>query len=275
MEIDFYKRFNMWIDNLNPSGIIVVHIETTGLDREEDEILEISIINGLGKVLMNTYVKPTYKKSWENAEKLNRISPSVVFKKGIPEIHELKSKIIEIFDNAGKILFYNADFVLSFLSYKIDLDIEEKEYLSVNENRYNYQNKVEDAMLLFANDYNNGRRSSLLAANNQFNFPIQSRFEPLYDVNAILWLYYSMYEDKKWQRIFDLVENIEEGNYELGLNKFIRVTKKDKSTYWKRRNQKRSIEEIVLEHDINDKILNSKLELLEILKLMKYHNKVV
>lgn len=275
MEIDFYKRFNMWIDDLNPSEIIVVHIETTGLDREEDEILEISIINGLGKVLMNTYVKPSHKKTWENAEKINRISPSVVFKEGIPEIHELKSKIIEIFDKTEKILFYNADFVLSFLSYKIDLDIEEKEYLSINENRYNYQNKVEDVMFLFANDYNNGRRSSLLAANSQFNFSIQSRFEPLYDVNAILWLYYLMYEDKKWQRIFDLVENIEEGNYELGLNKFIRVTKKDKSTYWKRRNQKRTIEEIVLEHDINDKILNSKLELLEILKLMKYHNKIV
>lgn len=40
----------------NPSKMIVFDIETTGLDAEKDDVLQISIIDGNGKTLINEYV---------------------------------------------------------------------------------------------------------------------------------------------------------------------------------------------------------------------------
>lgn len=43
---------------MRKSKIICIDIETTGLDRNNDEILQVSIINGRGKTLYNSYIKP-------------------------------------------------------------------------------------------------------------------------------------------------------------------------------------------------------------------------
>lgn len=43
--------------------IICIDIETTGLDRIEDEILQVAIINGRGKTLYNSYIRPDKKKN--------------------------------------------------------------------------------------------------------------------------------------------------------------------------------------------------------------------
>ena len=43
--------------------IICIDIETTGLDRIEDEILQVAIINGRGKTLYNSYIRPNTKKN--------------------------------------------------------------------------------------------------------------------------------------------------------------------------------------------------------------------
>lgn len=45
--------------------------ETTGLDRESDELLQFSAINETGKVLLNTYIKPTQHSEWKDAEPLH------------------------------------------------------------------------------------------------------------------------------------------------------------------------------------------------------------
>ena len=53
--------------------IICVDIETTGLDMANDEILQISIINGRGKTLYNSYIRPEHKREWKEAEEINKI----------------------------------------------------------------------------------------------------------------------------------------------------------------------------------------------------------
>lgn len=53
----------------NPSGIIVLDTETTGLNWEDDELLQISIIDGDGNTLINEYVKPYWTDQWEEAQK--------------------------------------------------------------------------------------------------------------------------------------------------------------------------------------------------------------
>ena len=54
--------------------IICIDIETTGLDRIEDEILQVAIINGRGKTLYNSYIRPNTKRTWQQAEAINKIN---------------------------------------------------------------------------------------------------------------------------------------------------------------------------------------------------------
>lgn len=53
---------------------VIFDVETTGLDPENDEILQFSAINENGEVLMNTYIKPTHHTEWKDAESVNHIS---------------------------------------------------------------------------------------------------------------------------------------------------------------------------------------------------------
>ena len=56
---------------------VVVDFETTGLDYE-DEILQVTIIDQDYNVLINEHCKPTFKTSWEEAQRINHISPEMV-----------------------------------------------------------------------------------------------------------------------------------------------------------------------------------------------------
>ena len=62
------------------SGIIVFNTETTGPDPfgGHDEILQISIIDVEGNVLLNSYVKPRWHESWPEAEAVHGITPEMV-----------------------------------------------------------------------------------------------------------------------------------------------------------------------------------------------------
>lgn len=59
-------------------NIICLDTETTGLNHYDDEILQLSIIDGSGAILFSEYVKPVHHECWTDAEKVNHISPSMV-----------------------------------------------------------------------------------------------------------------------------------------------------------------------------------------------------
>lgn len=92
---------------------IVLDLETTGLNSGDDEILQIAIIDDLGKTLLNTYVKPVHHDSWDSAQSVHGISPESV--KNAPTLDELYPTLIKIFNSCDKIVGYNIDFDLSFL----------------------------------------------------------------------------------------------------------------------------------------------------------------
>ena len=98
----------------NPSGIIVFDTETTGLDPDQDEILQISIIDGYGETLLNSYVSPYFNNNWPKAQRVNGISREMV--RNAPYPHELIPVVRGLFETAKTLMAYNNPFDLSFLS---------------------------------------------------------------------------------------------------------------------------------------------------------------
>lgn len=93
---------------------IVIDTETTGLDPNEDEILQLSVINvNDGSTIYNQYFKPEKATSWEQAQAVNGISPEMVA--NAPCIADEREKINDILCFANIIIGYNISFDLNFL----------------------------------------------------------------------------------------------------------------------------------------------------------------
>ena len=92
---------------------IVLDTETTGIDKYNDEILQLSIIDQDGKVLFNHYLKPTHTESWDRAMQVNHISPKMVATE--KPISDYSDEINRILSEAKVIIGYNVSFDLGML----------------------------------------------------------------------------------------------------------------------------------------------------------------
>ncbi|HCB94513.1 MAG TPA: hypothetical protein DEP65_01810 [Ruminococcus sp.] len=95
------------------SKTLVIDTETTGLDLEFDELLQVSIIDSDGNTLFDSYVKPSFHDSWTEAERINHISPEIV--KDAPTISDIIVDINSIVCHAKEIIGYNVNFDINFL----------------------------------------------------------------------------------------------------------------------------------------------------------------
>ena len=102
------------IEPEQPADLIVLDIETTGLSMIDDEILQVSMIDRSGNTLYNSYLKPLHLTAWEDAERINHISPAMVV--DAPNIYLEMPKINGILKNAKTIVGYNHEgFDIPFL----------------------------------------------------------------------------------------------------------------------------------------------------------------
>lgn len=92
---------------------VILDFETTGLSAEDDEILQVSVIDQDGKVLLNEYCKPKNRSEWKVAEKIHNITPEKVSNKR--PFEEYVSILSDILTNTEEIIIYNADFEKGFL----------------------------------------------------------------------------------------------------------------------------------------------------------------
>lgn len=69
-----FKTANEWLED--PAGI-VVDTETTGLD-DDDEIVQISVLDMEGNILLNQYIQPMFKEMNPEAFAVNGISPEML-----------------------------------------------------------------------------------------------------------------------------------------------------------------------------------------------------
>lgn len=172
--------------------IIVIDIETTGLNRNNDEILQIAIINGRGKVLYNSYIRPEKAKEWPEAYKVNKITWDVV--QNAPRIKDEKHKIDKILKRAGMILGYNhKGFDLPFLAAKgINTAVRAKQYDVMREFAYVYGEK---------NEKGHYKWKSLIECAEYYGFTNYKAHDALEDVRATLHCYYAMQKDKRGLRV--------------------------------------------------------------------------
>jgi len=132
-EAHFFKKFGVLAAD---GAVIALDTETTGL-AESDEILQLSIIDGEGVVLFDSYFRPERHQEWPEAEAVNGISPSDVENK--PTMASCRNLIQKIIDAADVIIAYNAAF---------DLDVLKRQGICIPTDAV-----VIDTMLLFAEIY--------------------------------------------------------------------------------------------------------------------------
>lgn len=172
---------------------IIFDTETTGFYAGNDEILQLSIINGNGDVLFSEYIKPSRRKKWEEAQKVHQISPEKV--KNCKTFRHYKKQIQQIFDSVDIIIAYNAVFDIRFLS-AVGIDC----YRVVN--KPEERKTVLDVMIDFAeiygefSEYHNSykwKKLSFAAKYYDYEFIAHDSLE---DVRATLHVARNIYIDK-------------------------------------------------------------------------------
>ena len=115
---------------MDKSKIICLDSETTGFSVGEDEILQLSIIDGNYRTLFNAYIRPEKITEWPEAQAVNHIAPEMVTDK--PSIQHWRARLNEIFSQAEVIVGYNLPFDLSFLrAAGVNVDHDSKQYIDV------------------------------------------------------------------------------------------------------------------------------------------------
>lgn len=96
------------------SDVVVFDTETTGTNSwAGDEILSISIVDGLGRDLFTSYVRPTRHRSWPDAQKVNGISPRMV--RDAPTASEIADDVRRLLAGNVLVVGYNVWFDIGFL----------------------------------------------------------------------------------------------------------------------------------------------------------------
>lgn len=104
-------------------NLIVLDLETTGLDITKDEVLQISITNGKKEVLLEAYCKPDTIQEWKEAEIIHGITPKMVENK--PSFNAYTKQVQEILSTADTILTYNGvEFDLPLLHEKYGINYD-------------------------------------------------------------------------------------------------------------------------------------------------------
>lgn len=172
------KSLRLYAD-LSPTDIICLDTETTGL-ASDDEMLQISIIDGSGVVLFHELIQPMHKAEWPEAEAINAISPEMVA--GKPTIDAFIPCVSDLLASAKLIIGYNVQFDQGFLQRA---GIEWPE-----------DTPIFDVMLKFAEInlyYNEYPYQRLSACADFFGYKSEGRFhDSLEDVRATLFCYHAM-----------------------------------------------------------------------------------
>ncbi|MBQ7153489.1 MAG: 3'-5' exonuclease [Clostridia bacterium] len=101
--------------------VLFFDLELTGV-YDRDEVISISIVDGNGRVIMDTLVKPTHTKKWKRTEKIHGITPDMV--QDAPYLSELTPRLKEIFAAADNLIAFGVSTDYSHIKYIYDTEAE-------------------------------------------------------------------------------------------------------------------------------------------------------
>ena len=87
----------------SPAEILFFDLELTGV-YDHDEVLSITIVNGLGETVLDTLVQPVKKRRWPRTEKIHGITPDMV--RQAPTMAELTPRLVDIFAGAKHLIAF-------------------------------------------------------------------------------------------------------------------------------------------------------------------------
>lgn len=112
----WYKTGDVsWIGAIPRESIIVFDTETTGTKADVDEIIQLSVLDGNGRVLFSSYIKPERATSWPEAEAVNGIAPETVA--NAPRFADVATQVNAVFSQAQLLVAYNIGFDAKFLRH--------------------------------------------------------------------------------------------------------------------------------------------------------------
>lgn len=97
---------------MDKSRVLFFDLELTGV-YDHDEILSVSIINGNGETVLHTLTRPQRQKRWKHTEKIHGITPEMV--KNAPTLADITPRLIEIFNNADRLIAFGTSTDFSHL----------------------------------------------------------------------------------------------------------------------------------------------------------------
>lgn len=164
---------------------VVLDLETTGI-RENDEIIQLSIINLEGKILFNQYIKPTKVENWDEAYKIHKISKELLEDKNNIEVH--RKNIQKILDNVKYIIGYGVAFDYKLLK-RNNFDVDHIKTLDISEFfKYLYRKILNDPKV---------GRPKLIECSSFYGFKENGFHNSLIDTKATLLAYKGIYKDMK------------------------------------------------------------------------------
>ena len=116
------NRYRNTSFGMDRSKVLFFDLELTGV-YNHDEIISISIIDGNHQIIMNTLVKPLFKKKWNRTEKIHGITPQMVA--DAPHLNELIPRLKEIFANADALIAFGVSTDYSHIKYIYETEEEQ------------------------------------------------------------------------------------------------------------------------------------------------------
>lgn len=187
------KEFDEWSKKMSNKNFerkaIGLDIETTGVDID-DEILQLSIVDEDMNILFDSYFKPVRHTTWNEAQKVNNITPNMV--KDAKTLEESKDEILAILEGAESIVGYN--------HVNFDIPFLERELQWMN------TKPLHDVMYMYAdymvgdNPYNSYKFYKLVDLMDKFDFKHsgyangKSAHDACYDVLATMYGYNKLKE---------------------------------------------------------------------------------
>ena len=101
------------LPKIDKNRIIAFDVETTGFSPATDAILQLTILDGNGMVLFDSYIKPSSKYYLKLSAGSKGIARSDL--KNAPRFKEVKKEVQSIFDRALLLVGYNISFDIRFL----------------------------------------------------------------------------------------------------------------------------------------------------------------